>query len=414
MTEPNPFGGMPFFGDLARMIGRQGPIAWDAARQLAHAIATEGRSEPNVDPVARIQLEQLARVAELQVANLTGLEPSASGAGLTLVPVTRSQWVTRTLDDHRKLFERLARSLGSNADDAGAQDGTPSGGSDVTASGPGSVGPVDPLDQDEAAAAWLSQLMGMLQPMTLGMAAGSMVGHLATRSFGQYDLPVPRPPGDELMVLLPAIDAFADEWSLGVDDLRLWVCLHEVAHHTVLGIPHVRAELSDLIERYVAGFRPDPMGFERALSDVDPTDPAGLESVQRLFSDPEVLMGASTSPAQDEVRPRLDPLVAAIVGWVDHVMDRVGEGLVGSYRQVTEAVRRRRVEVTQADRFVERLFGLNLTQARCDLGEAFVEGVVERAGEDGLRRLWARVENLPTPAELEAPGLWLARLDIDP
>jgi uncharacterized protein (DUF2342 family) len=101
------------------------------------------------------------------------------------------------------------------------------------------------------------------------------------------------------------------------------------------------------------------------------------------------------------------------VGWVDHIMDRVGGGLVGSYAQVTEAVRRRRVETSAADRYVERLFGLNLTQARIDLGSSFVDGVVERAGEDGLARLWARPDDLPTPAELAAPGLWLARIDLE-
>ena len=402
MSGDDPFGGMPFFGDLARMIGRQGPIAWDAARQIAHSIATEGRPELNVDPLARIQLEQLARVAELQVANATGLDVSRSGAGISIVPVTRTQWVTRTLDDLRPRFERLAASLGSASEPGGA-------GHPATPSDPSGL---DALDED-AASAWLGQLMGMLQPMTLGMAAGSLVGHLSTRSFGQYDLPVPRPEGDEVMVLVPAVDAFAEEWSLAVDDVRLWVCLHEVAHHAVLGVPHVRAEMTDLIDRFVAGFRPDPMGLERALGDFDPADPSGLESVQRMFTDPEVLMGAASSPAQDEVRPRLDSLTAAVVGWVDHVMDRVGTSLVGNYEQVTEAVRRRRVEATQADRFVERLFGLNLTQARCDLGEAFVEGIVERAGEEGLARLWEKPEHLPTPAELDAPGLWLARIDID-
>ena len=177
MSSPDPFGGMPFFGDLAKMIGRQGPIAWDAARQIAHSIATDGEPEPNVDPLARIQLEQLARVAELQIANASGLDPSHHGAGITVTPVTRTQWVSRTLDDHRRLFESLAQSLGSTGTDAppGSAGGHPAG-----------VDPtdIDPLDED-AATAWLGQLMGMLQPMTLGMPAGSMVGHLATRSFGQ-------------------------------------------------------------------------------------------------------------------------------------------------------------------------------------------------------------------------------------
>lgn len=402
MSGPDPFGGVPFLGDLAKMIGRQGPIAWDAARQIAYSIATEGETEANVDPVGRIQLEQLARVAELQVANAGGVDPAHGGPGITIVPVTRTQWVARTLDDYRPLYERLAASLGSATDPAGAADSPdhPAGAD------------LDPLD-DDPSAAWMGQLMALLQPMTLGMSAGSMVGHLATRSFGQYDLPVPRPRSNEVLVVLPTIDAFAADWSLGVDDVRLWVCLHEVAHHAVINTPHVRAELTSLVERFIAAFRPDPHGLERAMGEVDPSDPSGLEAVQRIFTDPEVLMGATSSPAQDEIRPRLDALVAAIIGWVDHVMDQVGGGLVGSYAQVTEAVRRRRVESSSADRFVERLFGLDLTRERVELGSAFVAGIVERAGEDGLARLWSDPTHLPTPAELAAPGLWLARIDLD-
>ena len=39
-------------------------------------------------------------------------------------------------------------------------------------------------------------------------------------------------------------------------------------------------------------------------------------------------------------------------------------------------------------------------------------GVVERAGEDGLARLWEAERTLPTPAEIDAPGLWLARIEL--
>jgi uncharacterized protein (DUF2342 family) len=38
--------------------------------------------------------------------------------------------------------------------------------------------------------------------------------------------------------------------------------------------------------------------------------------------------------------------------------------------------------------------------------------VIERAGLDGLNRLWTDESMIPTPAELEAPGLWLARIDL--
>ena len=63
--------------------------------------------------------------------------------------------------------------------------------------------------------------------------------------------------------------------------------------------------------------------------------------------------------------------------------------------------------------FLERLLGLSLTRAQVGRGVAFVEGVIERAGEDGLSRLWTSAQALPTPAEVDAPGLWLARLEVD-
>jgi uncharacterized protein (DUF2342 family) len=96
------------------------------------------------------------------------------------------------------------------------------------------------------------------------------------------------------------------------------------------------------------------------------------------------------------------------------VLDTVGAKLITGYPMLTEALRRRRVSAAESDRFVERLFGLELGQGTYERGTAFVSGVVERAGEDGLRRLWADEANLPTPPEVDAPGLWLARLDLGP
>ena len=400
MSDPGPLGGdpfkgLPFFGDLAKMLQQQGPVSWDAAAQLALSIASGGTSEPNVDPMERIRLEQLARVAELQVADATGLTPSASGLGVSVVPVTRTQWVQRSLDAYRPLFERLATSL------------TPptAAGADVDPADPSSAG-ADPAD-------FLGPLMAMIGPMMLGMTAGSMLGHLARRSFGQYDLPVPRPEGDELLLVVANLDEFGEEWSLPDEDLRLWICLHEIAHHTVLAIPHVRARLTRLLEEYVSGFDPDPNALEARLGEVDPTSGDALAGLQGVLSDPEALLGAVRSPAQLELLPRLEALVAVVVGYVDHLMDRVGGRLIGSYDMLTEALRRRRVTADESDRFVERLLRLELGQDQYDRGAAFITGVVDRAGTEVLERLWADEADLPTPAEVDAPGLWLARLGMD-
>jgi putative hydrolase len=124
------------------------------------------------------------------------------------------------------------------------------------------------------------------------------------------------------------------------------------------------------------------------------------------------LLGATQSATQRELLPQIEALVCAIVGYVDHIMDTVGGPLIGGYGMVTEAMRRRRVESGDADRFVERLFGLELTQERYDRGAAFVDGIAERAGTTGLERLWRADRDLPTPNEVDAPGLWLARIDL--
>jgi putative hydrolase len=258
----------------------------------------------------------------------------------------------------------------------------------------------------------LGGIMQAFSPVMLGMTAGSMLGHLARRSFGQYDLPIPRPPTDELMIVLANLDEFGNEWTLPVDDLRLWVCVHEVAHHAVLSVPHVRTRLQSLLNEYVAGFEPDSGALESKLGELEIGDMSGMADIQQLFGDPEVLLGAIQSPAQRELLPRLEALVAVIVGYVDHLMDDIGQGLIGSYGMVTEAMRRRRVTADPSDRFVERLLGLELTQAQYERGAAFVDGVVERAGPEVLERLWGAERDLPTPPEVDAPGLWLARIDL--
>jgi putative hydrolase len=388
-------GGMPMFADLARMLRQQlgddpGASAWGSARQFGVNVATGGKPEANVDPVERMRIEELARVAELHVGAATGLPVPTSASGSVEV-VTRTRWVERSLEDHRSLFEGLADSLGGSEVDS-APDEAPD--------------PGDPF-------AFLAPLLSMMGPVMVGMTTGSMVGNLALRSFGQYDLPIPRP-ADRPVMLVPAnIDAFAADWSLPREDVRLWVCIHELAHHVVLAVPHVHTRLDVLLSAYVSSFDAGSTEIGDRLGELDPAALGDPDAMARLLGSPEMLLGALRSPAQEALLPELGALVAVIVGYVDHVMDQIGSaGLFGAYGQLTEALRRRRVEAGEADRFVERLLGLELTQSQYDRGRSFVEGVVERAGTDALGRLWQDDRALPTPAEIDAPGLWLARIDL--
>ncbi len=402
--DPGGFGDIGFFlQDLSRMLAGGSGGSWDAAAQLAGSIASQGAPEANVDPVERMAVEQLARVAELQVQEVTGRpldEP------VRLEPLNRTQWSRRFLDDEKELLESIAGSIGQALQ---AQLG------DLDADGFGGMPPGMPGMPPEAL---IRQVVGMMGPMLLGMMAGSAAGHLAARALGHYELPLPRPTGQPLTMVLTNVDAFADSWSLPRDSVRLWVCLSDVVHQQVLTIPHVRARLDDLLRQYASGFEHDPADLEQRMRDLGIDELIGtgepdLTAIQRLAGDPDVLLGAMQSERQRWLVPQIEAVVAAVEGYVDHVLDTIGSRLLPDYQRVTEALRRRRVEFGPESRFVERLFGLELTQATFDRGAAFVSGIVERAGGDIVNTLWADEDSLPTPAELDAPGLWLARLGVE-
>lgn len=380
---------MPLFGDISKLFSSGGPVSWEVAKQLATWLATDGQPESNVDPLDRIHLEELARVADLHVADTTGLATSASGM-LGVRPVGRADWALRTLDAYKGLLEALAVAMSA----------TPAADGDL---------PEDEADELDPTGGLLGNLAQVMSPLLLGMQSGSMVGHLSKRALGQYDFPVPRPPADELLIVPANIDAFAADWTLPPDDVRLWVLLSETTVHAVFARPHVRAAFDELLASYVRGFRPDPSALEDKLADLDPSDPA---SFQRALGDPEALLGAMQTDEQRATLRRLEALTCALVGYVDWVLDAAGRKLIASYGSLSEALRRRRVERADGERFAEQLFGLSLGQAEYDRGTAFVSGIVERAGEAGLMRLWASEGGLPTPAELDAPGLWLARIDL--
>jgi putative hydrolase len=377
------FSSLPMFGDLAKALQNQGPLNWDAARQFAQLGATGGAAEANVDPSVRLAFSELTRIAWLHVADVIG----SDGTPPEPQTVTRSHWASGTLDAYRHLFTEMATALGAQPDDE-----------DPDAAG-------DPM------MAMMAGLSKMMAPAMLGMAVGSMVGHLSTRAFGTHDLPIPRRPAT--VTLLPSnIDGFAAEWEIPRDEMRLWVLAHELGGHALFEVEHVRETLSSLVRQHVGAFRPDPNAVAERLGSLDAEAGDPMAALQQALGDPEVLLGAVTSPAQLELRPRLDALVAVVVGYTDWIVDAVSVRVVGgSALRIAEAVRRRRVETSAADSFVERLLGIRLGEDQVARGKGFVQGVVDRAGDQGLRPLLERADAIPTPNEVDAPGLWLARLE---
>ena len=388
--DPNEFSasGFPFFEQIAKAMSSAGPVQWDMARQFAMMAATNSSTEPNVEPTSRIAVHQLAAVADLHVRDVTGLSTSDTTQPPVIDVVTRSTWVHHTVEAFKFYFSDF------------------SGNSNSTIGG-------ENLDlESNGMDAMMSNLTKMMAPAMLGMSVGSMIGQLSLRTFGQYDLPLPREPKSQLLFVVRNSEEFAKDWSIKVEDMQMWLLIQELTFHALFRSDFVRDAVTHLVKQHVAGFNPNPNALGQRLTNIDVTntDPAAM--MQKLLGDPTLLLGDERSAKQQALAPKLDAIICAIICYVDHVVDTVANRILGNGAQISEAFRRRRVESSSQDQYVEQLFGIYLTDDQVDRGEKFIAGVIERQGETGLARLWAREGNLPTPNEIAAPGLWIERINL--
>jgi putative hydrolase len=396
----NPF--QSLLGDLMNMLGTNGPNQWEMVRSFALNVATGGNPEANVEPIQRIRLEQLARVAELNVIEATGMPVSSDGRRVTCVPVGRGDWTQRALESWRPLLTAMTPPAG-----------TPPAAPEAQA--------VDPFAADDpmgGLGSMIGQWASAIGPMFFGLQVGSVVGHLSQRALGQYPLAVPWAPSDELVLVTGNISGFAEDWSLPEEEALLWVCARELASHSVLSRPALRARMDELLLAMAessAAAQQDLAGKLGGLTGPEGIEGMGgmdLESLQGMFGDPDALLGELLTPESRRTSDQLTALAVVVDAYADHIAGTVGQKLVGSHSQLAEAWYRRRTERGKGEEAAGALFGLDLEQSQVDRGRSFVSGVVERAGEEGLAKLWVSVRNLPTPSEVDAPGLWLERISL--
>jgi putative hydrolase len=375
---------------VMRLLQSEGPVNWEIAHQIAGYVALDGEpADAPVDPAERDELAELARAAESHVVAETGLDRAL---GLATRTMGRREWADFHLDALKPVLEALAVSL-RQALDAG-EEPPEIGSTHPSGANPfGLAGGADPF----------GGLLTMLAPLLLGVQAGSMLGYLGQHALGRYDLPLPTDDEPSLAFVVANLAAFEEAWSIERRDLRFAVALHEVIHAAERSVPWVRERLVRLAIEYVSAYEVQPSALDQ-FGDIDPSDPSSLAGIAEH---PEALLGAMQSDRQREILTRVQSLTMVLEGYADVVGERLGS------RLLPDAARKRHhLERGEAERFIEQLLGLKLDREHYERGERFCAGVVERAGMEGLNRLWESERMLPTPNEIDAPGLWLARIDL--
>ena len=387
--EEQPFGvppgdvwnDVPLFREIQRVLmSSSGPVNWELARQVGIASASWGTEDPAPGEADRRGFEEAVRVAELQVAGLTGLQAPSDIPKVEAV--RRGQWVQANIEGLRAVLEPAAAKIG-DAIAAAKQDSIP-----------------------EPSQAGVAQVLGQLSPLLLGAQVGTVLGTLAQQVLGQYDIAVPRPDASgALLFVVPNIARFEKEWSLDPTDFRTWIAIHEVTHRFEFARPWALTRFRELIDDFTSTLTLDVGELQQRLASLDPSNP---ESMQEMLAGEGSMFGAVMDDEQRLKLRRVQAFMTAAEGYGDHVMHALGAQMLPSYARIDEAMRRYR-ETEQVDPVFERLLGIEVKREQYRLGRTFCDTVVELTDEATLARMWDSAEALPSMPELEEPRLWLAR-----
>ena len=375
--DPEMFKDAPLFRELQRVMSSSvGPINWELARQVGIANAMEAGDDRAATEGELQGFEEAVRVAELQIAGFTGLEPPNDVAQVRAI--RRAEWVSLNSESLRGLLEPAAARLSE------AMEG-------VT------------REQLPPEALAMGAFMSQLSPLLMGTQVGTVLGYLAQHVLGQYDVAVPRSGTASVMFVMPNILAFEQDWSLDSTDFRTWVALHEVTHRFEFAQPWAGSRLQDLLQDYLSTMQIDVEGMQSRLSSLDAADP---DSLQALMASDEGLFGATVDDEQRLKLARIQAFMAATEGYADHVMHELGREWLPSYSRIDEAISRLG---TPTDPVFERLLGVEMKREHYEAGRRFCDTVADMTDEATLTRMWDSAEAMPSWPEVEEPRLWLAR-----
>jgi putative hydrolase len=377
--DPESLRDAPLFQEMQRvMSASSGPVNWELARQVAVAAAAEAGEDRDATDEDRHMFEEAARVAELHVARFTGLEAPTDVAEVRAV--RRAEWIGANTENLAGLLEPAAQRIGESMK----------------------------LAQREAMPPEMQAMSGMLSqlsPLLMGAQVGQVLGFLAQRVLGQFDVAVPRSGPGTVMFVVANVKRFETDWSLEPTDFRTFVAMHEVTHRFEFARPWARERFGALLDDFLSTLRIDLEDMQARLSTLDTSDP---EALQQAFESDEGLFGTELDDEQRLKLARIQAFMSAAEGYGDHVMHALGSELLPSYGRIEEAMRRYR-EGEAGDPVFERLLGIEMKREQYEAGRAFCDTVVELTDEATLARMWESPDAMPSLPEVAEPRLWLAR-----
>jgi coenzyme F420 biosynthesis associated uncharacterized protein len=362
--------------DKLKADDRSQLIDWNLATSVA--IRAAGRT-PTLHPGARAQLqahyEAMLRDIERPIAAYVGNDLSLANTAVEVLD--RAGWIRANMVNFRYLLQPVEDFYTENM--GRSRLGTP-------------------------------QAFQSAARMMLSSQVGILVGYLARRVLGQYDIALlseqPATAG-KLYFVEPNLQHVQDTLGVPPDELRRWIALHEATHaHEFELYPWVRDYLNSSLKQYLRLLIEDMRGRndENTMLTLANRFVANLRHGHNVVN-------ALMTPQQRELMSRLQALMALAEGYSNHVMNNVGRDLLPNFASIHERVEHRQRQRSQVEQLFLKITGLSLKMEQYRLGERFVDEVVKQRGITFANRAWQSPESLPTEAEIRDADRWIGRME---
>lgn len=242
----------------------------------------------------------------------------------------------------------------------------------------------------------------------VGAEVGALVGVLARKVLGQYELVVPASDdddaGDTVMFVGANVLWMERRHEFRPDEFRFWVALHECTHRLQFtGVPWLRGYFLGLVEKLVDTSSPDPDRKQRIASELRDAAREG-----RPVFDESGIMGLLATPDQRRLIDDVQALMSLLEGHGHVVMDRIGARMLVGQHRMSRILKARRKDPRTAAFY--RMTGLEMKMKQYEQGERFIQAIERRAGFEALDNAWLGPDHLPNLDEIRNPDRWLARV----
>jgi coenzyme F420 biosynthesis associated uncharacterized protein len=253
----------------------------------------------------------------------------------------------------------------------------------------------------------LAVSIGQINSTLIGSQMGVLLGFLARRVLGQYDLSLLSPDPEvrgSLYFVEPNIARVQTQLGLSDEDFRLWIALHECTHvFEFEAYPWVRPYFNSLLRQFLDQLSNQleslGVGLPQLLGRLIGGRESGRHWIERMLT-----------PDQQRIFDQLQALMSLVEGYSNHIMNAIGGRLLPSFEQIEQRIQQRQQNRPLLEELFNRITGMDLKLAQYQQGEAFVNAVAQARGVAFVNRVWDRPENLPTMAEIREPQRWIARM----